>query len=368
MDTLMALMLFRILGRYPMRSITLQCPTNARASVSCAIGPAPRAAGRIAGRIAVLLSCFLLAATLARGADTWPNRPLRVIVPYGAGGSYDAIARLVSSRLAEQIGQPVIVDNRPGAAGRIAMELSVKSPSDGYVLVVIGNSQTIVPSVHIKVPYDLARDLDYVSMVATVANALLINPSVPAQTIGEFVALSRAKPGTINFGSGGSGSSGHLACELIRSMTGADLTHIPYKSAALAVTALLSNEVQMYVSNLVNAVPQVQSGKLRALAVTGLQRSPMLPGVPTLDETVAKGYEFVEFHGMAMPRGTPSGIVTHLNQEIDKALGAAELRARFSAQGAEAAPSTPQAFERFVLAEQAKYAKIVRSIGLKPED
>jgi tripartite-type tricarboxylate transporter receptor subunit TctC len=310
----------------------------------------------------------MLAATLASAADPWPNRPLRVIVPYGAGGSYDAIARVVSSRLAEQISQPVIVDNRPGAAGRIAMELAVKSPSDGYVLVVIGNSQTIVPSVYVKVPYDLARDLAYVSMVATVANALLINPSVPAQTIGEFVALSRAKPGTMRFGSGGTGSSGHLACELIRSMTGADLTHIPYKGAALAVTALLSNEVQMYVSNLVNAVPQVQSGKLRALAVTGLQRSPMLPGVPTLDETVAKGYDIVEFHGMAMPRGTPARIITRLNQEIDKALGSAELRARFATQGAEPAPSAPQSFERFVLAEQAQYAKIVRSVGLKPED
>ena len=322
----------------------------------------------IRGGIAVLLSCFLLAATPASAADPWPNRPLRVILPYGAGGSYDVIARVVSSRLADQIGQPVIVDNRPGAAGRIAMELAVKSPADGYVLVVIGNSQTIVPSVHVKVPYDLARDLDYVSMVATVANALLVNPGVPAQTIGEFVALSRAKPGTIRFGSGGAGSSGHLACELIRSMTGADLTHIPYKGAAPAVTALLGNEVQMYVSNLVNAVPQIQAGRVRALAVTGLQRSPMLPGVPTLDETVAKGYEFVEFHGMAMPRGIPSAIIARLNHEIDKALGSAELRVRFSAQGAEASPSTPQAFGRLVLAEQAKYAKIVRAIGLKPED
>ena len=352
-----------------MPGATLRCPTKAGDSACCAIGPDPRAGGRIAGsRVAVLLSCFLLAAKLASAADPWPNRPLRVIVPYGVGGSYDAIARVVSSRLAEQISQPVIVDNRPGAAGRIAMELAVKSPSDGYVLVVIGNSQTIVPSVHVKVPYDLARDLAYVSMVATVANALLINPSVPVQTIGEFVALSRAKPGTLRFGSGGTGSSGHLACELIRSMTGADLTHIPYKGAALAVTALLSNEVQMYVSNLVNAAPQVQSGKLRALAVTGLQRSPMLPGVPTLDETVAKGYDIVEFHGMAMPRGTPAGIIARLNREIDKALGSAELRARFATQGAEPAPSAPQSFERFVLAEQANYAKIVRSVGLKPED
>ena len=327
-----------------------------------------RASGRNAWEIAALLSCVLLSATPAQAADAWPNRPLRVIVPYGAGGSYDAIGRVVSGRLAEQIAQPVIVDNRAGAAGRIAMEIAAKSPPDGYVMVVIGNTQTIVPSVHVNVPYDLARDFDYVSMVASVANALLINPSVPAQTISEFIALSRAKPGTMRFGSGGTGSSGHLACELIRTMTGADLTHVPYKGAALAVTALLGNEVQMYVSNLVNALPQVQSGKLRALAVTGIQRSPMLPGVPTLNETVAKGYDIVEFHGMAMPRKTPAAIIARLNEEIAKALGSAETRARFAAQGAEPAPSTPQSFERFVLGEQAKYGKIVRSIGMKPED
>lgn len=317
---------------------------------------------------AALLVCGLLAATLAHAADPWPNRPLRVIVPYGAGGSYDAVARVVSNRLAEQLGQPVIVDNRAGAAGRIAMELAAKSPADGYVLVVLGNSQVIVPSVYSKVHYDLARDFDYVSMVATVANAVLVNPSVPAQTMVEFVALSRAKPGTMRFGSGGTGSSGHLACELIRSMTGADVTHVPYKGAALAVTALLGNEVQMYVSNLVNALPNVQSGKLRALAVTGIQRSPLLPSVPTLDETVAKGYDIVEFHGMAVPRKTPAALVARLNQEIAKALAAPDTRTRFSSQGAEPAPSTPQAFERFVLGEQAKYAKIVRSIGMKPED
>lgn len=346
----------------------LQYPTESGDSFFRARGTRPRVASRNAARVAVLLYGIFLASTPASAAETWPNRPLRVILPYGAGGSYDVIARIVSSRLADQLGQPVIIDNRPGAAGRIAMEIAVKSPADGYALIVLGNTQAIVPSVHIKVPYNLARDLDYVSMVATVANALLVHPSVPAHTIGEFVALSRAKPGTIRFGSGGAGSSGHLACELIRSMTGADLTHIPYKGAAPAVTALLGNEVQMYVSNLVNAVPQIQSGRLRALAVTGLQRSPMLPGIPTLDETVAKGYEMVEFHGMAMSRGTPAAVITRLNREIEMALGSAELRTRFATQGAEAAPGTPQAFERFVLAEQAKYAKIVRTIGLKPED
>jgi tripartite-type tricarboxylate transporter receptor subunit TctC len=329
------------------------------------------ASGRFARLLGVATSVTLVALTsisaLVSAAETWPARPLRVIVPYGVGGSYDAIARVMAGQLSEQMGHQLIVDNRPGAAGRIGMELAAKSSATGYNLVVIGNSQAIVPSVHVNVPYNLARDFDYVSMVASVPNALLIHPAVPVQSIAEFVALARAKPGTIRWGSGGAGSSGHLACELFRSMTGADIVHVPYKSAALAITALLGNEVQSYVSNLVNAVPQVQSGKLRALAITGLNRAPALPNVPTLSETVAKGYDMVEFHGLAAPRGTPAAVVARLNQEIAKALAAAETRTRFSQQGADPAPSTPQAFERFVLAEQAKYAKIVRMIGMKPE-
>ena len=299
--------------------------------------------------------------------EPWPTHPLRVIVPYGVGGSYDAIARVIAGQLSEQLGQQLIVDNRAGAAGRIGMELAVKAPPTGYTLVVIGNSQAIVPSVHVNVPYNLQRDFAYVSMVASVPNALLLNPAVAAQSVAEFVALAKAKPGTLRWGSGGSGSSGHLACELFRSMTGADIVHVPYKGAALAITALLANEVQAYVSNLVNAVPQVQAGKLRALAVTGLNRASALPNVPTLNETVAKGYDMVEFHGIAAPRGTPAAVVMRLNREITKALASAETRIRFAQQGADPAPGTPEAFERFVLAEQAKYANIVRSVGMKPE-
>lgn len=326
-----------------------------------------RASLRTAG-VGALVPCVIFMAASAHAADVWPTRPLRLILPYGAGGSYDAIARVVAAQAGEQLGQQFVVDNRAGAAGRIGMEAAVKSQADGYTFVVVGNSQAIVPSVHLNVPYDLARDFDYVSMVATVANALVIHPAVPAQTVKELVALSRAKPGALRFGSGGAGSSGHLAGELFRSMTGADLTHIPYKSAALATTALLGNEVQVYIANLVNAVPQIQSSRLRVLAVTGLQRSAMLPGVPTLNETVAKGYEMVEFHGIAAPRGTPPPVIDRLNREIEKALALADIRARLAAQGAEPAAGKPQAFMQFVLAEQGKLAKIVQTIGLKPVD
>lgn len=343
---------------------------NAIAARGCAgttTARSRRAVGAISAGVILALMFHAPAGSAAGAADPWPTRPLRVIVPYGVGGSYDAIARVISNQLSEQLGQQLIVDNRSGAAGRIAMELAAKSPADGHTLVIIGNSQAIVPSVHVNVPYDLARDFRYVSMVASLSNAIVVNPTVPAQTIADFVALTRARPGTIRWGSGGTGSSGHLACELFRSMTGADLIHVPYKGAALAINALIGNEVQAYAANLVNAVPQVQAGKLRALAVTGIARVAALPGVPTLNETVAKGYDMIEFHGIAAPRGTPAGIVARLNQEIARALGQAEVRSRLAAHAAEPAPGSPQAFERFVLAEQEKYGKIVRSIGLKPE-
>jgi tripartite-type tricarboxylate transporter receptor subunit TctC len=347
-----------------------ECQRNIHVPPETCAG-ALRARARLTRRLLAFVASALFAlgwASAAAGAEEhWPAHPLRVIVPYGVGGSYDAIARVMANQLSDQLGQQLIVDNRAGAAGRIGMDLAVKAPPTGYTLVVIGNSQAIVPSVHVNVPYNLERDFAYVSMVASVPNALLLQPAVPAQTIAEFVALAKAKPGTLRWGSGGTGSSGHLACELFRSMTGADIVHVPYKGAALAITALLANEVQAYVSNLVNAVPQVQAGKLRALAVTGLNRAAALPNVPTLNETVAKGYDMVEFHGIAAPKGTPPAIVTRLNREIAKALASADTRTRFAQQGADPAPSTPQAFERFVLAEQAKYAGIVRSIGMKPE-
>ncbi len=344
--------------------LRFSCSRNSAAAQRCHF----RHHRRVDSGASALLFCLMFIANSVSAADTWPSRPLRLILPYGAGGSYDAIARVIAGQAGEQIGQQIIVDNRPGAAGRIGMEAAVKSQADGYTLVVIGNSQAIVPSVHLNVPYDLARDLDYVSMVATVTNAVVIHPGVPVNTIKEFVALSRAKPGSLRFGSGGAGSSGHLAGELFRSMSGADITHIPYKSAALATTALLGNEVQVYIANLVNAVPQIQSSRLRALAVTSLQRSTMLPGVPTLDETVAKGYEMVEFHGIAAPRGTPSAVVVRLNQEIEKALASPDIRTRLAGQGAEPAASKPQAFRQFVLAEKDKLARIVQTIGLKPID
>ncbi|MGH8634390.1 MAG: tripartite tricarboxylate transporter substrate-binding protein, partial [Burkholderiales bacterium] len=251
----------------------------------------------------LLLAAGWLAA--AGAADNYPARPLRIVVPYGAGGSYDVIARIMAQKLSEQMGHPVVVDNRPGAMGRIGMELGVKAMSDGYSLITIGSSQTIVPSVHVNVPYDLSRSIVPVMLFANISNTLVVHPSVPAQTVGELVALAKAKPGTIRFGSGGTGGITHLMGELFANLTGTTLVHVPYKAGVLAMNAQLSNEVQMNFLNMLNAIPQVQAGRLRGLGVTSLKRSQYLPALPTLDESGVKGYEVQEFHGLAVPAGTP---------------------------------------------------------------
>jgi tripartite-type tricarboxylate transporter receptor subunit TctC len=314
----------------------------------------------------VMLAASVIPA-IAAAAETYPAHPLRIVAPYGAGGSYDIVSRMLGGKLAEQLGQQIVVDNRPGATGRIGMEIGVKSAPDGYTMVVIGSSQTIAPSVHLQVPYELNRSIAPIMLHGTISYALVVHPSVPAQTVAEFVALSKAKPGTLRYGSGGTGGITHLAGELFNSLTGADITHVPYKAGALATNALLGNEVQMNVLNMLNTLPHVQSNRLRALAVTGLKRSQFLPNLPTLDESGAKGYEMVEYHGFAFPAGTPRAIVLRMNAELAKAMRADDLKQRLSQQAFEPSITTPEEFGAYLLAEQAKYAKIVKMIGLKPD-
>lgn len=321
-----------------------------------------------ATRFSIFLLLPAIAWPVAAGAaDTYPSRPLRIITPYGAGGSYDIVTRTLGAKLSEQMGQQIVVDDRPGATGRIGMELGVKATPDGYTMITIGSSQTIAPSVHVSVPYDLARSIAPIMLYGTISYALVIHPSVPAQTAPEFIALAKAKPGTLRYGSGGTGGITHLAGELFNSLTGADITHVPYKAGALASNALLGNEVQMNLLNMLNALPHMQSGRLRGLAVTGFKRSQFVPALPTLDEAGAKGYEMLEFHGLAFPAGTPRAIVMRMNSELATALKSDDLKKRLSQQAFEPSITTPEEFGAYLLAEQAKYAKIVKTIGLKPD-
>jgi tripartite-type tricarboxylate transporter receptor subunit TctC len=299
-------------------------------------------------------------------AETYPTRTIRLITPYGAGGSYDLIARLMAQRLGEQLGTQVLVDNRPGAAGRIGMAVAQKSNPDGYNLVVIGNNQVIAPIVYENTSYDLQRDFAPIGMVATITHALVVNPALPANSVQELVALSRAKPATIRFGSGGTGGSTHLAGEMFKEVSKADITHVPYKAGIGATNATVSGEIQMTFLNAFGALPLIKTGRLRGLTTTGLKRSPLMPDLLTLVEAGYK-YELVEFHGLSAPAGAPASLIARLDGEVRKALGHADTREKLVAQAAEPAPGSPADFRAFLVAEHRKVAAIVKSVGIKPE-
>ena len=314
-----------------------------------------------------LASCVTLAGAATAAAQSYPSRPIRLIAPYGAGGSYDLIARIMAQKLSEQLGQQVIVDNRAGASGRIGMEIAVKAAPDGYTLMTIGNSQVIVPLVYGKAPYDLARDITPITTTATITNTLIVNPAVPARSVAELVALSRAKPNTIRFGSGGTGGITHLMGEFFKSMSGADITHVPYKAGVMSVNATLGGEIEMIFLNGFQAAPLIQGGKLRGLAVTSLQRSRFLPNLPTLDESGLTGYEIFEFHSLVAPRGLPADILRRLHAEIAKAVMSREVGEKLTLQAAEPSVRSPDQLRQFIQSEHDKYEKIVRTVGIRPE-
>lgn len=307
----------------------------------------------------------LLAAEVS--AQKYPDRPIRFILPYGPGGSYDAVSRLIGHALADKWGQQVVVENRPGAAGRIGMEVAAKATPDGYSLIMLGNNQTITPSVYRKVLYNLDRDIDPVGMVATITNVLVVHPSVPVGSVAELLALAKSKPGTINFGSGGTGGITHLAGELFKSMTGVNVVHVPFKGGPFAVTGLVGGETQMMLLNMLNSVPHIKANRLRGLAVTSLKRSSYLPNLPTLDESGLKGYEIVEWYAVAVPAKTPTQIIAKLSDEITRIMNSSDMKEKLARQNAEVAPGTPQQLRAFLKADLAKYAKIVKDAGINPE-
>lgn len=317
----------------------------------------------------IAMALLVMAAVWSEGtsAQPYPSRPIRFILPYPAGGSYDAVARLISQKLTERWGQQVLVDNRPGAAGRIGMEVAVKATPDGYNLVMLGNNQTIVPSVYHKVPYDLERDVTTVTLLATITNVLVVYHTVPANSVSELIALAKAKPRTIHFGSGGTGGITHLAGELFKSMATVQIVHVPYKGGALAVNDLVGGQIQMMLLNMLSASPHVKSGRLKGLAVTTLKRSSFMPELPTLDEVGLRGYEVVEWYGVAVPAGTPRAVLAKLHAELVAAVNSGEVKEKLARQMTEPVTTTPAEFAVFLKADLAKYAKIVKNAGIRPE-
>jgi tripartite-type tricarboxylate transporter receptor subunit TctC len=316
-----------------------------------------------AGSIAIAGLC--IAASLP--AQTYPSRPVRLVLPYSPGGSYDAVARVLGQALSERLGQPVVIENRPGAASRIGTEVLVKSSPDGYAIGMFGNSLTIAPNVYRQVPYDIDRDFASIGMVAIIAQMLMVHPSLPVKSASELIRLAKSRPGQLHFGSGGTGGMTHLSGELFKSMAGINLVHVPYKGSAPAMIELITGQVQVMLLNLLNAIPQTKSGRLRGLAVSSLKRSRFVLEMPTLDESGLKGYEIVEWYGMAAPARTPQDIINRLHGEIVKIGNTEDFRGKLAQQAAEVTLGTPAELAAYMKADFARNAKIVREAGIKPE-
>ena len=298
-------------------------------------------------------------------AQAYPAKPVRVLAPFPAGSGVDIVARMIGQPLAELWGQAVVVDNRPGAGGTIACELVAKAVPDGHTLL-LGNASTfaMAPSLYKKVNYDPVKSFAPITQVNTSTNILVVHPSVAATTIQAFIALAKAKPGTINYASAGSGTSPHLAAELFKSMAGVDLVHVPYKGSPQALTDLLGGQTQAMFASLVSAIPHVRQNRLRALGVTALQRSAALPEVPTINESGLRGYDVAVWMGIVAPAGTSPAVIAQLNRQIAAILKTPEIRERLSAQGLQASSNSPAEFAAYIAAEVPKWAKVIRQAGI----
>jgi tripartite-type tricarboxylate transporter receptor subunit TctC len=314
--------------------------------------------------IALLVSWVVLSAS---AQDAYPTRPVRFILPFPPGGGTDILGRLIADRLSAALGQPVVTENRGGAGGNVGAEAAARAAPDGYTILLAAPSLAISPSLYSKLNYDPVKDLAPVSLVATVPNVMITHPDVPAKTLQEFIALARDKPGAMNFGSGGSGTSNHLAGELFNIVTGAKLVHVPYKGVNLAMQDVLSGRIHLVVIGIPAAAPHIRSGKLRALALIAPQRSSALPEVPTVAEAGLANFEVTTWYGVLAPAGTPRAAVTRLNAELVRIMHAPEARERLAAMATEPRTSTPEEFAAYLREEIAKWGDVVRKAGLKAD-
>lgn len=314
--------------------------------------------------IAAVAAAF---AAAPASAQTYPTKPVRVIVPYAPGGNTDFTARSIAERLAPIFKQQVIVDNRPGGATNIGTEAVARSAPDGYALLMGGASNAINMSMYAKLPYDTMRDFEPIILCVQGANVLAIHPTIPAKNLKELIALAKAQPGKLNFGSSGLGSSNQMAGELLKVMAGINIVHVPYKGNAPAITDLLGGHVEMVLSGVPALVPHINSGRVRAIAIGSLKRFPALPQVPTFDESGLKGYEATTWFGLLAPAKTPKDIITRWNTEVDKILKSPDLKERFVNDGLEPMGGSAESFSKFIRAEIDKYAKVVKAAGIKKQ-
>lgn len=315
--------------------------------------------------VAVLVSS-LIAPGLAL-AQAYPSKPVRLVVTFAAGGGTDYVARAVAPMLGEALGQPIVVENRAGANGAVGAEAVAKSAPDGYTLVV-GAAGTLVVAPHLqKLPFDTFKDFAPVSLLATSPFIVTVNPSVPAGSIRELIALAKANAGKINFGSSGTGGAPHLATELFESMAGIDMVHVPYKGLGPAITDLIGGQIQVVFADVGLVTGHIKGGKLKGLAVSGSGRSSTMPELPTVAEAGVSGYSAGTWYGILAPAGTPADTVSRLSDEVRKVLASPAIQASFASQGVEPAGNSPAAFTAFMRDEYAKWGKVIREAGIKPE-
>jgi tripartite-type tricarboxylate transporter receptor subunit TctC len=300
-------------------------------------------------------------------AETYPAKPIRLLIGFAAGGGADVVARALSPRLGETLGQQIIIDNRPGANGIIAAEIAAKAPPDGYTLLVAPGNYAFAPAMYAKLPFDMASAFAPVSLLAATPLLVVVHPSLPAKTIPQLVALAKAHPGTLAYASGGIGGSAHLATELFRTLTRVDLVHVPYKGTGAAITDLIGGQVMLCFCTLPSVFQQAKNGRLRALAVTTAQRTPAAPEIPTVAETGIPGYEITQWYGLLAPAGTPPPVIQRLNAEVAKALNHPAARSRLQAEGAEPAGSSPEEFGAFFKSEIAKWTAVAQKAGIRAE-
>ena len=298
-------------------------------------------------------------------AQEYPSKPIRFVVPYNPGGSYDTIARLVGQKLTEKWNQQVVIENRPGAGSLIGTELAAKAAPDGYTMVMYGNNQAILPSVHTKSTINVQKDFDPVSMVAITPALIVVHPALPAKTVAELIKLAKDKPGQLNFGSGGNGSATHLGMEMFKHATGTDIVHVPYKAGVPATMDLIAGQTQVGLLDIVSARQFVEGGKLRALSTTTNERSPFFPDLPTMSEAGVPNFEYIEWYGIAVPAGVPRDIIAKLNKGISDVLTDPAVKERLVGMGATPTTSTPDDFAKLLDNEVKKNTEAVKRAGVK---
>jgi tripartite-type tricarboxylate transporter receptor subunit TctC len=314
-----------------------------------------------------LIALALVMDAGAAAAQTYPTKAVRLVVPFLAGGSTDIVGRTVAQKLSEMWGQQAFVDNRPGGGTTIGTEMVAKAAPDGYTLLVTPAPFTINPSLLTKLPYDALTDFTPITLINTTPLVMVVNPGVPAKNVKELIALAKAKPGKLNFGSSGTGGSNHLAGELFDAMAGVKMVHIPYKGNAGALTDIVGGHLDVVYNGITSAVALIRGGKLRALAVTSLQRSAALPDVPTLNESGLKGFEAVAWNGLSAPAKTPRDVIMKINADVIKIVNSPELKERLKADGSDPVGNSPEQYAAFLRNEIAKWAKVIKFANVKPE-